>query len=456
MNINRHNYEEFFLLLADGELPEAEQEMVLQFAQLHPDLDEELQLLMDCRLEADTNNIFPKDKIWKAAEWNIDQPEPMQTQLLGLLDNELSGKEKAATEQEIKTNTITALEWETLNKAKLAADTAAAFPKQQLYKPTIWNIDQPETVQLQMLALLDGELNNSEKEKLEQVIASNELLQVEWMSLQQARVEAEAVIYPNKENLYKQKEIRKIGGWKRWVTAAAAIVAGVGIYMMAPKTSVENIGNDQLASQTIENKVAAEMPASTNSGVAVTADTTSNNANPITKYDAEKTPDDVLTATRTTEPKNTPDQSEATFDVNKNTKGAVAQADSKRKPENKASYTAQNAVEEEPVTLALHNTIKNNVDDLPAATGLIKPKQVHAVPAGLKQTTIFKTASLASDNATEEMEDSDSESDVVYIAGARLNKQKVRGVFRGITRSLGRSFNKSKVEQADEPSSGNL
>jgi len=52
--INLSNYEDWFLLCADGELTVAEQEAVLQFVKQHPSLQEELDLLLSMRFQPET------------------------------------------------------------------------------------------------------------------------------------------------------------------------------------------------------------------------------------------------------------------------------------------------------------------------------------------------------------------------------------------------------------------
>jgi len=43
----------------------------------------------------------------------------------------------------------------------------------------------------------------------------------------------------------------------------------------------------------------------------------------------------------------------------------------------------------------------------------------------------------------------DEEPEYVNIAGARIKKQKLRGIFRNVTRTVGRTFEKSNVAEAD-------
>lgn len=56
--INLSNYEEWFLLYADGELTVAEQEAVLEFVKLNPSLQEEFDLMMGMRFQPETEIKF--------------------------------------------------------------------------------------------------------------------------------------------------------------------------------------------------------------------------------------------------------------------------------------------------------------------------------------------------------------------------------------------------------------
>lgn len=58
MKINRHNYEEFFLLYVDNELSSEDRRMVEDFVQLHPDLNEELELLSQFKFTPDDGIVF--------------------------------------------------------------------------------------------------------------------------------------------------------------------------------------------------------------------------------------------------------------------------------------------------------------------------------------------------------------------------------------------------------------
>ncbi|MCB0777731.1 MAG: hypothetical protein KDB99_15615, partial [Chitinophagaceae bacterium] len=58
MNINRLNYEEYFILYMDNELSNEERRQVEAFTEQHPDLKEELELLSQYKLEPDADIVY--------------------------------------------------------------------------------------------------------------------------------------------------------------------------------------------------------------------------------------------------------------------------------------------------------------------------------------------------------------------------------------------------------------
>ncbi len=129
MNINRHNYEEFFLLFADNELNAADRKAVEIFVAENPDLKKELQLLLQTVSSIDSVVFENKEQLLKPAV------TPLQEQLLLHIDDELSAAEKQQVQQLINTDAATAKEFTLLQQTKLQPDTAIVFAnKKELYR----------------------------------------------------------------------------------------------------------------------------------------------------------------------------------------------------------------------------------------------------------------------------------------------------------------------------------
>ena len=98
MNINQHNYEEFFLLYADGELSAADRQAVEQFAQANPGLADELEMLLQIRLGDEPVLFEGKESLYRneASEINLNNCEE---QFLLYVDNELD----AASREKVET-----------------------------------------------------------------------------------------------------------------------------------------------------------------------------------------------------------------------------------------------------------------------------------------------------------------------------------------------------------------
>ncbi len=130
MDITRHNYETFFLLYVDKELPAAERNAVDVFVQENPDLQMELALLQDTVMTAD--DIVLDKKGWLYMEEDITA---LQENLLLYADEELNPSEKKTIEAILATDIAAQKEWTVLQQTKLQPDMEVVFAdKQSLYR----------------------------------------------------------------------------------------------------------------------------------------------------------------------------------------------------------------------------------------------------------------------------------------------------------------------------------
>lgn len=130
MNINRHNYEAFFLLYVDKELSAADRKAVAVFVKENTDLQIELALLQDTVVKPDDIVLDKKD--WLYREENITA---LQENLLLYADEELSATDKKTIEYLLLIDKIAQREWKILQQTKLQPDTAVVFAdKQSLYR----------------------------------------------------------------------------------------------------------------------------------------------------------------------------------------------------------------------------------------------------------------------------------------------------------------------------------
>lgn len=129
MDINRHNYEEFFLLYVDNELSAAERNAVDIFVQENADLKEELLMFQQTIFNSDAVVFENKHTLLK------EEITPLQENLLLYLDGELSAAAKLNMQQLLAADAVASREFAVLQQAKLQADTAIVFPdKKILYK----------------------------------------------------------------------------------------------------------------------------------------------------------------------------------------------------------------------------------------------------------------------------------------------------------------------------------
>ena len=127
MNINRHNYEEYFILYADNELSSDERRLVDEFVLANPDLKDELDIYRNSILTPDTSlNFENKESLLRYDE-----------SIMSYIDDELKADEKAELEKLIDGSPRLQQELGLYRQAKLQPDTEISFGnKSVLYRST--------------------------------------------------------------------------------------------------------------------------------------------------------------------------------------------------------------------------------------------------------------------------------------------------------------------------------
>src|SRR5687767_5703926 len=133
MKIDRHNYEEFFILYWDEELTASQKQAVENYVKENADLQEEFKLLGETRFTPDKNiQLEEKEFLLNKSFINITNYEE---QLLNYIDDELSSDERKAVERSAAKYPTIQKELALLQKTKLQPEADIIFPaKSTLYR----------------------------------------------------------------------------------------------------------------------------------------------------------------------------------------------------------------------------------------------------------------------------------------------------------------------------------
>lgn len=135
MSINRHNYEEYFILYMDNELSSDERRMVELFVQENPDLKEELELLEQFKLQPDQSIQFVhKQDLLKENGEALITGNNYEEWLVLYTDNELNPTQRLKVETYIAANPYVAGELALFQKTKLLPEPLVFAQKQSLYR----------------------------------------------------------------------------------------------------------------------------------------------------------------------------------------------------------------------------------------------------------------------------------------------------------------------------------
>jgi anti-sigma factor RsiW len=421
MNINRHNYEEYFLLYVDGELSSADRAQVEAFARQHPDLADELEMLREAVLHGDSSPEMPgKEALIKLAPWNADHLTPQQQQLLDHAHGELPEAEARNLHSALEEDALLRKEWELLQQTALPHTLLPMPNRQRLLHTTLWNEDGLTPLQQDLLMLAEGELPAHRKAAVEAALAQDEMLRKELHLLQAARLEPETIVMPGKERLLRRQKAPVVPMlWVRRL-AAAAVITGVGWLMWS---QLDNTGTTPGKNGT--EVVKASQPASTG----------------ISSQQPGQQATDKRNAEQTASTNNT------AADAPQLAKAVAARSEaSGTQPIPGATQQVLIAAEEQPS----YTTDRAML----AASRTIEPASIEAVntmPAANNGPLVAggQPQMIAQQAAFDEDDYFNAEDERINIGGLPIRKEKLRGIYRTVTRTLAQPFEKRNLANAD-------
>ncbi|MCW3103181.1 MAG: hypothetical protein JWO09_1621 [Bacteroidetes bacterium] len=213
MNINKHNYEAFFLDYHEGNLTPQEVAELLLFVEQHPELKEEFECFENFTLE-------------DYSAYNFENKEGLKKQItetnredyfIRAVDGTLTNTENGLLDQFLKQHPQYALEFELFRKTKLVPDLNIVFEHKAQLKRV------PETAENLLISAMEGLLSKEENTLLDRQLAVDPELRRDFTLYKQTKLSADtSVVYENKEEL-KRRE-RKIIPFYYYASAIAAAV----------------------------------------------------------------------------------------------------------------------------------------------------------------------------------------------------------------------------------------
>lgn len=156
---------------------------------------------------------------------NIDiTPDNYQEYFLLYVDDELSIEEREAVDSYIKLNPHLQAELDSFLNTKLPVENISIENKQFLLSDSMKHVEVDES----LLLYIDNELDNEEKEKVEQLIRNNGDYQLQYQLLKKAKLnEKDTIVYPYKKELYKSTGAVHPFYWFR-IAAAIILILSLG------------------------------------------------------------------------------------------------------------------------------------------------------------------------------------------------------------------------------------
>jgi len=353
------------------------------------------------------------------------------TWLMLYLDNELTAAEREAVEAFAKANPAVQEELDGFRETMLQPETPVAMQgKERLLMPELWNEEALTLQQQKLLLLADNELVAGEMGKLEMAINHSPLLQKEWSLLQKTKVSTGMPLeMPGKEKLYRYERTRVIPFGRVFRFAAAAAILGFG-WFFVNKLIINPSGEPQNGQVAIQPTSGITVPAVKENDSIVNPEVEVNKPlkETVIDYAAVEKGDEPL----------------------KKIHHSIA---SNTVPENENIIPEKLVGNEQAVETYESTTARLPEDKLVGVTiveveGINENEKPPVVNTANIQLTVNTQMDKPSYNNEVVNSEEFSDEGTISIGGARIPKQKIRNVYRNITRPITRTLERGGIQLA--------
>src|SRR5688572_5770712 len=351
------------------------------------------------------------------------------------LDNELSSDDRRQVEIFVQENADLKEEFDLLLQTRLMPDDAVMFNnKQQLLKTALPGPINDSNFEEWLLLYIDDELTGQQKITVEEFLVNHPSAKTELGLLQKTKLHCEpAVIFPNKETLYRREEKVSVIGfpWRKIAVAASLL--------LAISTTAYLVFNDKGST---EGKTISEKLPGTNSTKDDAADDRSNNTatiDPVVPENNEAITegDESVNNSLAGEQKNNVSEN------NRNDQRSIpsAKQDTKLIAESKSTTQPTNNV-----ASSTQNSASKNVEE----------KQIAMVDIPVKEELTTNRDNnpikdVTPDNAEPLIDKTDAINEPIGLVDVDESgkKNKLRGFFRKVTRTFEKRTNIKATDDED-------
>lgn len=228
--IDHSNYEAWLLDQLEGRLTPEEEGELNAFLLAHPQLQAECDL-PTVQGDAERMAMFDREGLKRTLPpQGVINEHSLDDYLIARLEGELGPAQLTALQDYLVHHPQHARRERLIGASRISPD-ASIHPAKEFLKralPPVGSVG-PETLSDHLVARLEGDLDADQERSLAAYLLSHEEARSEWALMQRARIAAEEVLYPLKDDLKREAKVIPLFAMRatRWAAAAAVLAVVV-------------------------------------------------------------------------------------------------------------------------------------------------------------------------------------------------------------------------------------